>query len=342
MARIRRQLEGREVKLATLKRGGRDGRLVVVSRDLAHCQLVPGIAPTLQAALDDWASIAPKLSERAAALEHSVGHSDVMPFDPAQCAAPLPRAYHWVDGSAYVNHVELVRKARGADMPASFWTDPLVYQGGSDDLLGARDDAPFGDAAWGIDLEAEVAVITDDVPMATRVDDAGAHVKLVTLVNDWSLRALIPGELAKGFGFYQSKPATAFAPVAVTPDELGDAWRDCKVHLPLVSRINGQEFGRPDAGTDMTFSFAQLIAHVTKTRRLGAGAIVGSGTVSNYDRSRGSSCIAERRTLEQLEHGAPRTPFLQFGDRVSIEMFDAAGASIFGALDNRVVGREVS
>jgi len=325
------------VKLATLRRGGRDGRLVVVSRDLTRCRLVPGIAPTLQAALDDWVSVEPKLAECAAALEHGVGNSEVLPFDPAQCAAPLPRAYHWVDGSAYVNHVELVRKARGADMPASFWTDPLVYQGGSDDLLGARDDAPFGDAAWGIDLEAEVAVITDDVPMATRVEDAGTHVKLLTLVNDWSLRALIPGELAKGFGFYQSKPATAFSPVAVTPNELGDAWRDCKVHRPLVSHVNGQEFGRPDAGTDMTFSFAQLIAHATKTRRLGAGTIVGSGTVSNYDRSLGSSCLAEKRLLEQLEHGTPRTPFLQFGDRVTIEMFDAAGKTIFGALDNRVV-----
>ena len=325
------------MKLATLKRGGRDGRLVIVSRDLAHCQLVPGIAPTLQAALDDWASVSPKLAERAAALERNSAHSDVMPFDPAQCAAPLPRAYHWVDGSAYVNHVELVRKARGAEMPASFWTDPLVYQGGSDDLLGPREDVPFGDTAWGIDLEAEVAVITDDVPMGTSTADAAGHIKLVMLANDWSLRGLIPGELAKGFGFYQSKPATAFSPVAVTPDELGPAWRDSKVHLPLVSRINGQDFGHPDAGTDMTFSFAQLLAHVTRTRRLGAGAIVGSGTVSNYDRSRGASCLAEKRTLEQLEHGAPRTPFLQFGDRVSIEMFDASGRSIFGALDNRVV-----
>ena len=325
------------MKLATLRRGGRDGRLVVVNRALTHCQLVPGIAPTLQAALDEWASVEPKLAERASALELSTSHSDVMPFDPAQCAAPLPRAFHWVDGSAYVNHVELVRKARGADMPATFWTDPLVYQGGSDDLLGARDDAPFGDTAWGIDLEAEVAVITDDVPMATTADAAAGHIKLITLVNDWSLRALIPGELAKGFGFYQSKPATAFSPVAVTPDELGTAWRESKVHLPLISRINGKEFGRPDAGIDMTFSFAQLIAHVTKTRKLGAGAIVGSGTVSNYDRSRGSSCLAEKRTLEQMESGTPRTPFLQFGDRVSIEMLDASGHSIFGALDNRVV-----
>ncbi len=325
------------MKLATLKRGGRDGRLAIVSRDLTRCVLVPGIAPTLQAALDAWATIAPRLIERAAALELSTAHADVLPFDPAQCAAPLPRAYHWVDGSAYVNHVELVRKARGADMPASFWTGPLVYQGGSDDLLGARDDVPFRDEAWGIDLEAEVAVITDDVPMGATPAEAASHTKLLALVNDWSLRGLIPGELAKGFGFYQSKPSTSFSPVAVTPDELGDAWRNCRVHLPLVSRINGQPFGSPDAGVDMTFDFAQLIAHVTKTRRLGAGAIVGSGTVSNYDRSRGSSCLAERRTLEQLESGAPRTPFLKFGDRVRIEMRDAQGADIFGALDNRVV-----
>jgi fumarylacetoacetate (FAA) hydrolase len=325
------------MKLASLRRGGRDGRLVIVSRDLSRCLPVPGIAPTMQAALDDWESLAPRLAARASVLESQPDNADVMPFDPAQCAAPLPRAYHWVDGSAYVNHVELVRKARGADMPHSFWTDPLVYQGGSDDLLGARDDVPFGDTAWGIDLEAEVAVITDDVPMATGPADAASHIKLLVLVNDWSLRALIPGELAKGFGFYQSKPATAFSPVAVTPDELGEAWRDSKVHLPLLSRINGQEFGRPDAGTDMTFDFAQLIAHVTRTRRLGAGAIVGSGTVSNYDRSRGASCLAEKRTLEQLESGAPHTPFLQFGDRVSIEMLDARGRSIFGALDNQVV-----
>ena len=324
------------MKLATLRRNGRDGRLAIVSRDLTRCVLVPGIAPTMQAALDDWQAVAPKLAERAAALEQG-GSPDIMPFDPAQCAAPLPRAYHWVDGSAYVNHVELVRKARGAEMPATFWTDPLVYQGGSDDLLGARDDAPFGDLSWGIDLEAEVAVITDDVPMGTSKTDAAKHIKLIAILNDWSLRGLIPGELAKGFGFYQSKPATAFSPVVVTPDELGDAWRDSKVHLPLVSRINGAQFGAPDAGVDMTFSFADLIAHVTKTRRLGAGAIVGSGTVSNYDRSRGSSCLAEKRTLEQIEHGTPRTPFLQFGDRVSIEMFDAQGRSIFGALDNRVV-----
>ncbi|HTU64688.1 MAG TPA: fumarylacetoacetate hydrolase family protein [Steroidobacteraceae bacterium] len=323
------------MKLATLKRDGRDGRLAVVSRDLTRCQLVPGIAPTLQAALDDWAHVAPQLAQRAVALE--AGGDGSLPFDAADCLAPLPRAYHWVDGSAYVNHVELVRKARGAEMPASFWTDPLVYQGGSDDLLGARADVPFGDVAWGIDLEAEIAVITDDVPMGTTKADAAGHIKLVALVNDWSLRNLIPGELAKGFGFYQSKPSTSFSPVVVTPDELGAAWRDSKLHRPLVSHINGVPFGSPDAGTDMTFSFADLVAHVTKTRRLRAGAIVGSGTVSNYDRSRGSSCLAEKRTLEQLEAGAPRTPFLQFGDRVKIEMLDDAGRSIFGALDNRVV-----
>jgi fumarylacetoacetate (FAA) hydrolase len=325
------------VKLATLKRGGRDGRLALVSRDLTRCLLVPGIAPTLQAALDDWAMVAPRLADRAATLEMNASHADVMPFDPLQCAAPLPRAYHWVDGSAYVNHVELVRKARGAEMPATFWTDPLVYQGGSDDLLGAHDDVPFADESWGIDLEAEVAVITDDVPMGTSPEAASKHIKLVVLVNDWSLRGLIPGELAKGFGFYQSKPATSFSPVALTPEELGDAWRDSRVHLPLSSRINGQDFGRPEAGIDMTFNFAQLISHVTKTRKLGAGSIVGSGTVSNYDRSRGSSCLAEKRMLEQLESGKPSTSFLKFGDRVAIDMRDAQGNNLFGTLDNKVI-----
>jgi fumarylacetoacetate (FAA) hydrolase len=337
MAGIRRELEDGEVKLATLRRGGRDGRLAIVSRDLRRCLPVPGIAATLQAALDDWDSLALRLADRAAELEASPAPPGAIAFDISQCAAPLPRAFQWVDGSAYVNHVELVRKARGAEMPASFWTDPLVYQGGSDDLLGARDDVPFADEAWGIDLEAEIAVITDDVPMGTSAADAAGHIKLLTLVNDWSLRNLIPGELAKGFGFYQSKPATSFAPVAVTPDELGKAWHDSKVHLPLLSRINGVDFGRPDAGVDMTFSFAQLIEHVTRTRRLGAGAIVGSGTVSNYDRSRGASCLAEKRMLEQLERGSPGTPFLKFGDRVSIQMFDADHQDIFGSLDNRVV-----
>ena len=324
------------MKLATLRDGTRDGQLVVVSRDLSLAVPVPTIAPTLQAALDEWSRTEQRL--RAVSLRMEAGAADgAIPFDPAQAMAPLPRAYHWVDGSAYVNHVELVRRARNADMPPSFWTDPLVYQGGSDDLLGPMDDVPVASEDYGIDLEAEVAVVTDDVPMLTSAEDAASHVKLLLLVNDWSLRNLIPAELAKGFGFYQSKPATAFSPVAVTPDELGDAWRNSHVHLPLVSHINGQLFGQPDAGVDMTFDFAELIAHVTKTRRLGAGAIVGSGTVSNYDRSRGSSCLAERRALEQIEHGKPLTTFLMFGDRVRIEMFGQDGASIFGAIDQKVV-----
>lgn len=322
------------MKLASL-RAGRDGRLVVVDRALQRCVAVPQIAATLQDALDDWARAEPALRDVAAALQRGRVDGEI-PFDATGCAAPLPRAHHWVDGSAYVNHVELVRKARGAEMPPSFWTDPLVYQGGADDLLGACEVARFVSEDHGIDLEAEVAVITDDVPMGTTAVDAHAHIRLLVLVNDWSLRNLIPAELAKGFGFYQSKPATGFSPVSITPDELGDAWHDSRVHRPLVSHINGRLFGQPDAGTDMTFSFADLIAHITKTRRAGAGTIVGSGTVSNYDRSRGSSCLAELRTLEQLEHGAPRTPFLQFGDRVRIEMFDAAGASLFGAIDQTV------
>jgi fumarylacetoacetate (FAA) hydrolase len=340
VARLRRQLEdaGRfEVKLATLKAGGRDGTLVVVSRDLSRCIPVPSIAPTLQAALDRWSAVENSLRDAARELEQG-NPKAAQPFDPRKCAAPLPRAYHWVDGSAYVNHVELVRRARGAEMPPSFWTDPLVYQGGSDDLLGPTDDAHFVSEEHGIDLEAEVAVITGDVPMGTPATEAAAHVKLVLLVNDWSLRNLIPAELAKGFGFYQSKPATAFSPVAVTPDELGPAWHDGKVHLPLRSTINGERFGEPNAGVDMTFSFHDLIAHVTRTRRLGAGTLIGSGTVSNYDRSLGSSCLAERRTLEQLADGAPRTPFLRFGDRVRIEMLDENGRTIFGAIDQRVVG----
>ena len=262
---------------------------------------------------------------------------DSFAFDPKRAMAPLPRAYQWVDGSAYVNHVELVRKARGAEMPASFWTDPLVYQGGSDDFLGSRDDAPFASEEFGIDLEGEIAVVTDDVAMGTTCDQAREHIRLLMLVNDWSLRHLIPAELAKGFGFYQSKPSTAFSPVAVTPDELGDAWRDSVVHLPLSVHVNDAPFGRPNAGVDMTFDFARLIEHITKTRNARAGTIVGSGTISNYDRSLGSACIAERRSLEQIEHGKPITPFLKFGDRVRIEMLDAQGRSIFGAIDQRVV-----
>ena len=324
------------MKLATLRNGTRDGQLVVVSRDLARAVPVPAIAPTLQAALDDWARLAPPLQE----VSDRLGRGDVQgaaPFDQRQALAPLPRAHHWVDGSAYVNHVELVRKARKADMPPSFWTDPLVYQGGSDDFIAPTADVPVPSEDYGIDLEGEVAVITDDVPMLTGTADAGSHVKLLMLVNDWSLRHLIPAELSKGFGFYQSKPATSFSPCAITPDELGSDWRGCKVHLPLVSHINGRLFGQPNAGVDMTFDFAQLIAHLTKTRRLGAGAVVGSGTVSNYDRSSGSSCLAETRALEQIASGKPTTPFLRFGDRVRIEMFGRDGGSLFGAIDQQVV-----
>jgi fumarylacetoacetate (FAA) hydrolase len=324
------------MKLATLRDGTRDGGLVVVSRDLSRAVAVPNVAGTLQHALDDWSRVAPRLEAVARELEAGQA-GGTSPFDPAQCMAPLPRAYHWVDGSAYVNHVELVRKARKAEMPPTFWTNPLVYQGGSDDLLGPMDDVPVPSEDYGIDLEAEVAVVTDDVPMQTPAADAQSHIRLVMLVNDWSLRHLIPAELAKGFGFYQSKPATAFSPCAVTPDELGDAWAGGKVHLPLVSHINGELFGQPDAGVDMTFDFNQLIAHLTRTRRLGAGTIVGSGTVSNYDRSRGSSCLAEKRALETVLHGAARTPFLKHGDRVRIEMFGRDGASIFGAIDQKVV-----
>jgi len=324
------------MKLATLGNGGRDGQLVVVSRDLARAVAVPQIAPTLQVALDDWQRISPQLQSVADALERGE-HKDPMVFNPAQALSPLPRAHHWVDGSAYVNHVELVRKARGAEMPATFWTDPLVYQGGSDDFLGPTQDVPVPSEEFGIDLEGEIAVITDDVAMGVGREQARGHIKLLMLVNDWSLRNLIPGELAKGFGFYQSKPSTAFSPVAVTPDELGSAWDGGKINLPLLVQINGKPFGRPQAGVDMTFDFPRLIEHVTKTRNARAGTIIGSGTVSNYDRSLGSACLAERRMLEQIETGKPVTSFLKFGDRVRIEMLDAAGRSIFGAIDQKVV-----
>lgn len=324
------------MKLASLKAGGRDGTLVIVSRDLARAVAVPDIAPTLQAALDDWSSKEPQLRERAAALEAGTLDNEFA-FDQGAAASPLPRAYHWVDGSAYVNHVELVRKARGAQMPESFWHDPLVYQGGSDDFLGPRDAIPVPSDEFGIDMEAETAVITDDVPMGCSVDDAGNHIKLLMLVNDVSLRGLIPGELAKGFGFYQSKPSSAFSPVAVTPDELGDAYSEGTIRLPLRTELNGALFGEPECGVDMTFNFHQLIHHVARTRRLGAGTIIGSGTVSNYDRSRGSSCIAERRMLETIENGSPSTPFMTYGDRVRIEMLDKSGNSIFGTIDQTIV-----
>jgi len=326
------------VRLASL-RSGRDGRLVVVDRALTRLAPAAGIAPTLQAALDDWGQAAPRLAELARRLEAGAV-ADARPYEPALLAAPLPRAYHWVDGSAYVNHVELVRKARGAEMPASFWADPLVYQGGSDDFLGPTDDVPVPSEEFGIDFESEVAVITGDVPMGTQPAEvlARGDIRLVLLANDWSLRNLIPGELAKGFGFYQSKPATAFSPVAVTPEDLGIHWSGAKLHLPLATSLNGVRFGAPDAGVDMTFDFAQLIAHCARTRNLRAGTVVGSGTVSNYDRSKGSACLAERRMLEHLEFGAPRTPFLKFGDRVRIEVTGPDGRSLFGAIDQRVVG----
>ena len=320
------------MKLASLK-GGRDGRLVVVSRDLTLAVDVPGIASTLQAALDDWDRIAPQLQEVSDRLNREGGG---FAFRPELCASPLPRAYQWADGSAYVTHVELVRKARGAEMPQSFWTDPLIYQGGSDGFLGPTDPILAADEAWGIDLEGEAAVITGDVPYGCSAEDGHQHIRLVMLCNDVSLRNLIPSELAKGFGFFQSKPASAFSPVAVTLDELGEDWQDGKLHRPLLVEVNGSLLGAPHAGCDMVFSFPQLIAHAARTRSLVAGSIIGSGTVSNQDRSRGSACIAERRMLEQIAEGAPKTPFLKFGDRVRLEMKDKEGQSIFGAIDQYV------
>ncbi len=323
------------MKLATLKDGTRDGTLIVVSRDLKHAIKADDIAPTLQAALDDWDYISPQLTDRYDALNRAQG-SRAFEFDPKQCASPLPRAYQWADASAYVNHVELLRKARGAEMPKSFRSDPLMYQGGSDSFLGPCDDIALESEDWGIDLEAEVAVVTGDVPMGVPTKKAADCIRLLMLVNDVSLRELVPAELAKGFGFFHGKPSSAFSPVAVTTDELGSAWDGGKVNLPLVVQVNGQELGRPNAGVDMTFEFPKLISHAAKTRRLGAGAIVGSGTVSNAERSTGSACIAEKRALETVADGKPATPYLKFGDRVRIEMFDAEGASIFGAIDQQV------
>ncbi|NME01933.1 fumarylacetoacetate hydrolase family protein [Aeromonas sp. DNRA1] len=323
------------MKLATLNNGKRDGALVVVSRDLSRAVRVPQLAATLQAALDEWAELAPKLTAVYQQLNDGAC-ADAFPFDETACLSPLPRAYQWADGSAYVNHVELVRKARGAEMPESFWHDPLMYQGGSDSFLPPRGTIPMGSEEWGIDFESEIAVITDDVPMGTSPQAAVGHIKLLMLVNDVSLRNLIPGELAKGFGFFQSKPSSSFSPLAITPDELGDDWRDGKVHLPLETHLNGALFGAPDAGVDMTFNFYELIAHAAKTRPLGAGCIIGSGTVSNYDRSRGSSCLAELRMLEIIESGQATTPFLRFGDTVSIAMQDRNGMSLFGTILQRV------
>jgi fumarylacetoacetate (FAA) hydrolase len=325
------------MKLATLREGGRDGTLVVVSRDLAICAPVPHAAETLQAALDDWPACSAELGEVYRLLNYRQ-IDRARAFDPAAAASPLPRAFQWADGSAYLHHAELVRKARKAEMPQNLYSDPLMYQGGSDSFIGPVDDILAADEAWGIDFEGEVAVITDDVPMGIAPAAAGKHIRLVMLVNDVSLRNLIPGELNKGFGFFQSKPATAFSPVAVTPDELGDAWDGKTVHLPLICALNGKEFGRPNAGIDMNFDFPALIAHAARTRELEAGSIVGSGTVSNRNPEVvGSACIAERRMIETINDGAPRTPFLRFGDRVRIEMLDALGRSIFGAIDQTVV-----
>lgn len=324
------------MKLATLKDGSRDGQLIVVSKDLSSAHLAHDMAPTLQRALDDWAFIAPQLNDLYQTLNAGKARH-AFAFEPAKCAAPLPRAFQWADGSSYVNHVVLARKARQAEMPDTFWTDPLMYQGGSDDFLGPCDDAIFASTDWGIDFEAELAVVTDDVPMGTNADACEPHIKLLMLVNDWSLRNLIPPELAKGFGFYHGKPATAFGPVAVTPDELGDAWHDGKVHLPMLCHWNGRKVGEALAGEDMVFDFRQLMAHAVKTRNARAGSIIGSGTVSNKNPSRGWSCIAEVRALEMIESGEARTPFMQFGDTIRIEMVGRDGQSVFGAIDQKVV-----
>lgn len=324
------------MKLASL-RHGRDGRLCVVSRDLKRMRPVDQLCPTLQMALDSWSVTAPKLQALSDALNRGETGSAALPYDPALLHSPLPRAYQWCDGSAYLNHVELVRKARGAQMPPEFLHDPLMYQGGSDDFLPPTADIPVADEAYGIDFEGEVAAITGDVPMGASSAEAAKHIRLLMLVNDVSLRNLIPAELAKGFGFFHGKPSTAFAPVAVTPDELGPAWKDAKVHRPLVTHLNGRLFGQPEAGDDMQFSLADLVAHAARTRNLRAGCIVGSGTVSNRDASRGFSCLAEIRMIETINEGKPSTPFMSFGDRVRIEMFDAAGASIFGAIDQQIV-----
>ncbi len=324
------------MKLATLKNHTRDGQLVVVSKDLTKAVVVTDVAATLQQALDHWQDCAPRLQHYYEQL--NAGNIEAtLPFQQQTIASPLPRAYQWADGSAYVNHVELVRKARGAEMPNDFWTDPLMYQGGSDCFLGPHDDIVMADINWGIDFEAEVAVITQDVAMGATTENAANAICLFMLVNDVSLRNLIPAEMNKGFGFYQSKPSSAFSPVAVTPDELADAWDGKKVHLPLITHLNNQLFGQPNAGVDMTFDFPTLIAHAAKTRHLMAGSIIGSGTVSNIDRSKGSSCIAEKRMLEIIQQGKAATPFLQPNDRVKIEMLNAQQESIFGAIQQKVV-----
>ena len=324
------------MKLATYKDGSRDGQLVVVSRDLSTAHYASGIATRMQQVLDDWNFVSPQLEDLFTTLNHGRARH-AFSFEPKLCMAPLPRAYQWADGSAYLNHVELVRKARNAEVPASFYDDPLMYQGGSDDFLGPRDDIVCASEDFGIDFESEVAVITGDVAMGTGADAALDSIRLLMLANDVSLRHLIPAELAKGFGFFQSKPATAFSPVAVTPDELGAAWQGGRVHLNLESAWNGKRVGLCDAGPEMTFHFGQLIAHIAKTRNVRAGAIVGSGTVSNKDWSRGYSCIAEKRAIETIETGAPKTEFMRYGDTVRIEMKGSDGLSLFGAIEQKVV-----
>jgi fumarylacetoacetate (FAA) hydrolase len=324
------------MKLATLKDGSRDGLLAVVSRDLSTAHFATGIATTMQHVLDDWNFVSPQLEDLYATLNSGKARH-AFAFDPRHCMAPLPRAHQWADGSAFINHVELVRKARNSEVPASFYEDPLMYQGGSDDFLGPCDNAVFASTEWGIDFEAEVAVVTADVGMGADATAAIDSVRLLMLVNDWSLRNLIPNELAKGFGFFQSKPATAFGPVAVTPDELGSAWQGGRVHLAVESRWNGKRVGLCHAGPEMTFHFGQLIAHIAKTRNVRAGSVVGSGTISNKDWACGVSCIAERRAIETIQSGKPQTEFMQFGHSIRIEMLDAAGHSVFGAIDQKVV-----
>ena len=328
------------MKLASLKEGGRDGTLIVVDKELKKAVRVSDSARTLQAALEDWSNAAPLLNRVYDLLNathaETINGEEVFALDIAKLAAPLPRAYEFVDGSAYLPHVERVRRARGAEVPKSFYSDPLMYQATSSGFYGPRDPVLVTSEEYGIDLEAEVVVVTDDVPMGVTPDQASAHIQLIGLINDVSLRNLIPDELAKGFGFLQSKPRSALTPVFVTPDELGDAWKNVKVHLPLLTHINGNKFGAPEAGDDMQFGFGELIAHAAKTRPLSAGTIVGSGTVANKDESRGASCLAERRTLETIADGKPSTPFLKFGDKVRIEMIDKAGASIFGAIEQEI------
>lgn len=323
------------MKLGSLKEGGRDGTLIVVSRDLEHAVKATGIAATLQAALDDWSNTAPRLN--ALSDELNAGKAaNAFALEMTALASPLPRAYEFVDGSAYLPHVERVRRARGAEVPESFYVDPLMYQATSAGFLGPRDPVVVPSEEYGIDLEAEVVVVTDDVPMAVTTAQAAAHIQLVGLVNDVSLRGLIPNELAKGFGFLQSKPRSALSPVLVTPDELGDAWQDEKLHLPMRTWLNGKWFGEAECGVDMQFNFAQLVAHAAKTRLLTAGTIVGSGTIANEDTSKGASCLAEQRTVETLRDGKPATPFLKFGDTLRIEITDHSGASIFGAIEQAI------